>query len=487
MWEGSFYRSDLLEGSHKVSRDHQRTEERERRSMGRSQGRRYTERAFAEAPHRRARSSYSRSPLRRRLQSGAGLRQCGPPGQSQEDETGGRSWLDEEPPGFWEGRGGSVRCDSKRGGGGKKSFPEKGRHSQREEVEERSKKGQKEGRETRTEEEPNPSCPPSGRARFGSGVGQQRTRSFASEEEEISEEGEEDDQEGKKETSKLLAQWELQGKFKQLPGNQCGSGGHFRTIQDGKKDLEEMSGGLDGYFVGHNAGAVAHCTRPAVGSRQERAPTTISAVFPRKYRPSDASCHEEGRVASGLLPGPGHTGPHTRAHGRDVTTSEGVGWADEREALDGHVPIRTGSRGETATVATPQETEAAAKEAREAGRLRAQSSRVFGATANPDRTQEWRRESTEKGKGAKGQAKGKDWRQANRDQRDTRRDLPAEKEKERTKGKWEVMRQLTNRDCPWLTWEGRSLLALWSAAVVWMPFLLRREKGRRHQWAAFFH
>ena len=90
---------------------------------------------------------------------------------------------------------------------------------------------------------------------------------------------------------------------------------------------------------------------------------------------------------------------------------------------------------ETATVATPQETEAAAKEAREAGRLRAQSSRVFGATANPDRTQEWRRESTEKGKGAKGQAKGKDWRQANRDQRDTRRDLPAEKEKERTKGK----------------------------------------------------
>ena len=346
MWEGSFYRSDLLEGSHKVSRDHQRTEEGERRSMGRSQGRRYTERAFAEAPHRRARSSYSRSPLRRRLQSGAGLRQCGPPGQSQEDETGGRSWLDEEPPGFWEGRGGSVRCDSKRGGGGKKSFPEKGRHSQREEVEERSKKGQKEGRETRTEEEPNPSCPPSGRARFGSGVGQQRTRSFASEEEEITEEGEEDDQEGKKETSKLLAQWELQGKFKQLPGNQCGSGGHFRTIQDGKKDLEEMSGGLDGYFVGHNAGAVAHCTRPAVGSRQERAPTTISAVFPRKYRPSDASCHEEGRVASGLLPGPGHTGPHTRAHGRDVTTSEGVGWADEREALDGHVPIRTGSRGD---------------------------------------------------------------------------------------------------------------------------------------------
>ena len=50
--------------------------------------------------------------------------------------------------------------------------------------------------------------------------------------------------------------------------------------------------------------------------------------------------------ASGLLPGPGHTGPHTRAHGRDVTTSEGVGWADEREALDGHVPIRTGSRGD---------------------------------------------------------------------------------------------------------------------------------------------
>ena len=89
---------------------------------------------------------------------------------------------------------------------------------------------------------------------------------------------------------------------------------------------------------------------------------------------------------------------------------------------------------ENAAVATAQETEAAAKEAREAGRLRAQVSRPYGSTAYPERTQDWKKEG-EKGKGAKGAGKGKDWRQSNRDQKDFRRDREADREKDRPKGK----------------------------------------------------
>lgn len=88
---------------------------------------------------------------------------------------------------------------------------------------------------------------------------------------------------------------------------------------------------------------------------------------------------------------------------------------------------------EQGSVATALETEAAMREAREAGRLRAQSGRAYGSTGGPDRTEEWRREAG-KGKTSKGQGKGKDWRRDSKgDNKDSRKE--AEKDKERAKGK----------------------------------------------------
>ena len=88
---------------------------------------------------------------------------------------------------------------------------------------------------------------------------------------------------------------------------------------------------------------------------------------------------------------------------------------------------------EQGSVATALETEAAMKEAREAGKLRLQSGRAYGSTGGVDRGDEWRKD-TNKGKGPKGQGKGKDWRRDSKgDNREVRRE--ADKDKDRPKGK----------------------------------------------------
>lgn len=87
---------------------------------------------------------------------------------------------------------------------------------------------------------------------------------------------------------------------------------------------------------------------------------------------------------------------------------------------------------EQGSVATAQETEAAAREAREANRLRSHAGRPFGASQ--EKGDEWKRD-TPKGK-AKGQGKGKDWRKdAKGDTRDFRRDKEDERGREKNKGK----------------------------------------------------
>lgn len=90
---------------------------------------------------------------------------------------------------------------------------------------------------------------------------------------------------------------------------------------------------------------------------------------------------------------------------------------------------------EQGSVATSQETEAAMKEAREAGKLRTQASRAFGTSTGQDRWEDWRRDQP-KGKGQKGQGKGKDWRREGKgDSKDPRREKEGDREKEKAKGK----------------------------------------------------
>ena len=86
---------------------------------------------------------------------------------------------------------------------------------------------------------------------------------------------------------------------------------------------------------------------------------------------------------------------------------------------------------EQGSVATAQETEAAAREAREANRLRSHAGRPFGSSQ--DKADEWRREAP-KGK-QKGQGKGKEWRRESKGDGQYRRDKEDEKGKEKNKGK----------------------------------------------------
>ena len=77
------------------------------------------------------------------------------------------------------------------------------------------------------------------------------------------------------------------------------------------------------------------------------------------------------------------------------------------------------------------------KEAREAGKLRSQASRAFGTppSAGGDRWEDWRRDPP-KGKGQKGQGKGKDWRRDGKgDSKDTRREKEGDRDKDKNKGK----------------------------------------------------
>ena len=90
---------------------------------------------------------------------------------------------------------------------------------------------------------------------------------------------------------------------------------------------------------------------------------------------------------------------------------------------------------EQGAVATQQETEAAAREARELGRIKAQSGRPYGSSSTAERAEDWRRDSF-KGKGQKGQGKGKDVRREQKgDGKDWRRDREADKEKEKNRAK----------------------------------------------------
>eukprot|EP00435_Cladocopium_sp_Y103_P014625 s2655_g3.t1 len=87
---------------------------------------------------------------------------------------------------------------------------------------------------------------------------------------------------------------------------------------------------------------------------------------------------------------------------------------------------------EQGSVATQQEIEAAAREAREVGRLKAQAGRPFGASSTFDKGEDWRRDSY-KGKGQKGEGKGKDGKKEQKgDNRDWRKERD---DKEKNKGK----------------------------------------------------
>jgi hypothetical protein len=88
---------------------------------------------------------------------------------------------------------------------------------------------------------------------------------------------------------------------------------------------------------------------------------------------------------------------------------------------------------EQGSVATAQETQEAAREAREASKLRSMAGRPYGS--GQERGDEWRREN-QKGKGSKGQGKGKEWRKDSKAEgRDFRREKEDEKGKEKSKGK----------------------------------------------------
>ena len=134
---------------------------------------------------------------------------------------------------------------------------------------------------------------------------------------------------------------------------------------------------------------------------------------------------------------------------------------------------------EQGSVATSQETEAAMKEAREAGKLRTQASRAFGTSTGQDRWEDWRRDQP-KGKGQKGQGKGKDWRREGKgDSKDPRREKEGDREKEKAKGKWgDRMRLISPLECRYQV-GGREvacllLRALWNLVqavwlLVWEP------------------
>lgn len=91
---------------------------------------------------------------------------------------------------------------------------------------------------------------------------------------------------------------------------------------------------------------------------------------------------------------------------------------------------------EQGSVATQQETEAAAREARELGRIKAQSGRPFGSSSMQERSDEWKQSYKGKGQSQKGQGKGKEGKREQKgDARDWRKEREGDKEKDKNKGK----------------------------------------------------
>ena len=90
---------------------------------------------------------------------------------------------------------------------------------------------------------------------------------------------------------------------------------------------------------------------------------------------------------------------------------------------------------EMGAVATSMETERAAKEARELGRLKALSARPYGSSQATDRWEDWKKDGS-KGKPSKGSGKGKDWRRGDKgDGKDSRGNREVDNERDRNKGK----------------------------------------------------
>ena len=77
------------------------------------------------------------------------------------------------------------------------------------------------------------------------------------------------------------------------------------------------------------------------------------------------------------------------------------------------------------------ETQQAAKEAREAGKIKAQTSKPYGAPGQGEKTEGWKPDPS-KGKGQKGGGKGKNWK---KDWRQDGKDFRNQKEDDRDKDK----------------------------------------------------
>ena len=90
---------------------------------------------------------------------------------------------------------------------------------------------------------------------------------------------------------------------------------------------------------------------------------------------------------------------------------------------------------EAAAVATSLETEQAAREARELGRLRLQAAKPYASSQGQDRWEEWKKDAP-KGKPSKGSGKGKDWRKGEKgENKDFRTNREGDKDRDKNKGK----------------------------------------------------
>ena len=90
---------------------------------------------------------------------------------------------------------------------------------------------------------------------------------------------------------------------------------------------------------------------------------------------------------------------------------------------------------EAAAVATSLETEQAAREAREQGRLKAQAAKPYGSNQGQDRWDDWKRDNP-KGRPSKGAGKSKDWRKGEKGEgKDYRANREGDKEKDKNRGK----------------------------------------------------
>ena len=97
-----------------------------------------------------------------------------------------------------------------------------------------------------------------------------------------------------------------------------------------------------------------------------------------------------------------------------------------------------------ASVASALETQQAAKEAREAGRLKAQATKAYGYSQESGRGDDWKKDPS-KGKNQKGGGKGQDWRKGGKsDNRDFRKDKD-DRDKEKQKNRSEEERKKVPR------------------------------------------